>query len=470
MGIHTLNLEDGSQVQVEAPKDTSLDELLLLANRQQRFQTPEPTKRRDEAIAGRLAETKATPIEEPVIAEEETGLLGDLASGFGAGFVGTGEMAALGAATLLGEENELAARKKIQSVADAIKPSGGDQDDLGYKIGSVFGSIAGFAAPIAGIAAGIAAAPVSLGAAATTGIATGAGALLGVGTTAGEASERARAAGATQEQRNRAIRQAAPFGLLEVAPLGRFMRSVDVPVIGKFIKDLGPETVENIGQKIQNAAITGGAEAAQEATAEIVQNLAERGYNPERAILEGTGESALLGGGAGATIQFFVDAFTNSRKAGPDGQPLAIEDMRDKRIEDQRQGLGSLQIEDQRVPQARAAIGEALDTDGAVPLEKMQSIVAETGIPFTELEGVVSEEMSKRGSALALRAKAELDAEEEAKNRLQIEGPESQGLTFDDDGNIRTREQRNIEAEAGRVKAKEDEDARMEAQIGRAHV
>ena len=149
MGIHTLNLEDGSQVQVEAPKDTSLDELLLLANRQQRFQTPEPTRRRDEAIAGRLAETKAIPIEEPVVAEEETGLLGDLASGFGAGFVGTGEMAALGAATLLGEENELAARKKIQSVADAIKPSGGDQDDLGYKIGSVFGSIAGFAAPIA---------------------------------------------------------------------------------------------------------------------------------------------------------------------------------------------------------------------------------------------------------------------------------------------------------------------------------
>ncbi len=233
-------------------------------------------------------------------------------------------MAALGAATLLDEEAELAARSKIQGIADAIKPKGGDQDDLSYKIGSVFGSIAGFAAPIAGIAAGIGAAPISIGAAATTGIATGAGALLGVGTAAGEASERARAAGATQEERNRAIRQAAPFGLLEVAPLGRFMRSVDVPVINRLMDQLGPEVVETMGQRISNAAVTGGAEAAQEATAEIVQNLAERGYNPERAILEGTGESAALGGGAGATIQFLVDAFTNSRKAGVDGPPQEV--------------------------------------------------------------------------------------------------------------------------------------------------
>ena len=241
-------------------------------------------------------------------------MFADLAKGFGAGFVGTGEMAALGAATLLEEETEVAARDKIQGIADAIKPSGGDTDDLSYKIGQTFGSIAGFAVPIAGVAAGIAALPGAVPAAA---VATGAGALLGVGTAAGEASERARAAGATEEQRNTAIRQAAPFGLLEVAPLGRFMKSVDIPVINKLIDKLGPEEVETIGQRIQNAAVTGGAEGAQEATAEIIQNLAERGYNPTRDILEGSGESAALGGGAGAAIQFLVDAFTNSRKTGP---------------------------------------------------------------------------------------------------------------------------------------------------------
>jgi len=73
MGIHTLNLADGSQVQVEAPKDATLDELLLLANRQQRFQTPEPTRLRDEDIARRLAAVRDRPISEPEIVEEDDG-------------------------------------------------------------------------------------------------------------------------------------------------------------------------------------------------------------------------------------------------------------------------------------------------------------------------------------------------------------------------------------------------------------
>ena len=413
MAIHTLTFGDGATVQVEAPRGTSKEDLVDLVNKQERADREAARLRRQEA---RQAEMEQG-IPDFVPIPQETGVLGDLAKGFGAGFVGTGEMAALGAATLLDEEAELAARSKIQGIADAIKPKGGDQDDLSYKIGSVFGSIAGFAAPIAGIAAGIGAAPISIGAAATTGIATGAGALLGVGTAAGEASERARAAGATQEERNRAIRQAAPFGLLEVAPLGRFMRSVDVPVINRLMDQLGPEVVETMGQRISNAAVTGGAEAAQEATAEIVQNLAERGYNPERAILEGTGESAALGGGAGATIQFLVDAFTNSRKAGVDGPPqeevLALPSPEagiagllpapPKRIADQRKSLGNAQ--------ARADIGRIIDAEGDVALGEMEDIVARTGISLPDLETVVSEEMQKRGTKLAQRAQEEIEDE-----------------------------------------------------------
>jgi hypothetical protein len=415
MAIHTLTFGDGATVQVEAPRGTSKEDLVDLVNKQERADREAARLRRQEA---RQAEMEQG-IPDFVPIPEETGVLGDLRKGFGAGFVGTGEMAALGAATLLDEEAELAARSKIQGIADAIKPKGGDQDDLSYKIGSVFGSIAGFAAPIAGIAAGIAAAPVSLGAAATTGIATGAGALLGVGTAAGEASERARAAGATQEERNRAIRQAAPFGLLEVAPLGRFMRSVDVPVINRLMDQLGPEVVETMGQRISNAAVTGGAEAAQEATAEIVQNLAERGYNPERAILEGTGESAALGGGAGATIQFLVDAFTNSRKTKPTADAPAQEEVLalpspeagiagllpapPKRIADQRKSLGNAQ--------ARADIGRIIDAEGDVALGEMEDIVARTGISLPDLETVVSEEMQKRGTKLAQRAQEEIEDE-----------------------------------------------------------
>ena len=312
MVTYALDLSDGSQLSVDAPSGATNEELLKLVKQQRReardskYQTRKEERDREfnAALDGITYEGGVG----------ETGMFADLAKGFGAGFVGTGEMAALGAATLLDEQAEVAARDKIQGIADAIKPSGGDTDDLSYKIGQTFGSIAGFAVPIAGVAAGIAALPGAVPAAA---VATGAGALLGVGTAAGEASERARAAGATEEQRNTAIRKAAPFGLLEVAPLGRFMKSVDVPVINKLMDKLGPEEVETIGQRIQNAAVTGGAEGAQEATAEIIQNLAERGYNPTRDILEGSGESAALGGGAGAAIQFLVDAFTNSRKTGP---------------------------------------------------------------------------------------------------------------------------------------------------------
>mgnify|MGYP006142999579 CR=1 FL=1 len=312
MATYALDLSDGSQISVNAPSGATNAELLKLAKQQRRETRKTAANERRNVRADDLyGEMENIPRQ---AVSQDDGMFTDLAKGFGAGFVGTGEMAALGAATLLDEQAEVAARDKIQGIADAIKPSGGDTDDLSYKIGQTFGSIAGFAAPIAGVAAGIAALPVAAPAAA---VATGAGALLGVGTAAGEASERARAAGATEEQRNTAIRKAAPFGLLEVAPLGRFMKSVDVPVINKLMDKLGPEEVETIGQRIQNAAVTGGAEGAQEATAEIIQNLAERGYNPTRDILEGSGESAALGGGAGAAIQFLVDAFTNSRKTGP---------------------------------------------------------------------------------------------------------------------------------------------------------
>jgi len=400
MAVHTLTLKDGSTRRVEAPRDTPVSELVGLANGQGSTSGEELVVQRAQERSERLAARGTPQYLAPL--EPETGFLGDITSGFGTGFVGVGETAALGAATLLGEENELAARSRIQSVADAIKPnvSSGDTDDIAFKIGQTFGSIAGFAAPIALLAAS---APAALPAAA---VGTGIGALLGVGAAAGEASERAREGGATEAQRNAAIRKAAPIGLLEVAPLGRFMRSVDIPVIGQFIKDLGPKAVETIGQRITNAAITGGAEAAQEVTAEIVQNLAERGYNPERAIMEGTGGSALYGGGAGATIHFLVDAFTNSRKAGPGRAPLQITDQSGGPAPEGIAGL----LPDRRESDAREAIGSAIEARGDISLPEMQDIVQRTQIPLPALERVVAEEREKRGSALAQRARTDMEA------------------------------------------------------------
>jgi len=315
MSIHTLTFEDGSVFEVEGARNASEEELVAKIKRGEGTKLSLFERTKQDAEAARLRrEAEPAPVIDPV-QPEETGIFGDLRKGFGSGFVGTFETGALGAATLLDEEAELAARDRIQGIASALKPKGGDQDDISYKVGQAFGSIAGFAGAGAS-AVGLASLSPAL-APIAGGIGLGVAGGLGIGTAAGEASERARAAGATEEERTRAVRQAAPFGLIEVAPLGRLVRKIDVPFVQKLMDDLGPETVETIGQRIQSAAVTGGVEGAQEATSEIIQNLVERGYNPERAVLESSGESALLGGGAGATLQFFVDAFSNTRKAGP---------------------------------------------------------------------------------------------------------------------------------------------------------
>jgi hypothetical protein len=314
MARYNLTLRDGSTIQVEAPENASQEEILRRANRQRTLQGMQ------ERFAGREAERQTRLAEldamRPPPPQEETGFFGDLAGGFASGVVGIGETAALGAATLLDEEQELAARSRIQSAASALRPSFGDQEDLTYKIGQTFGSIAGFIGAGAAVTYGAGAAGLGAGAAGIAGL-LGAGAL-GVGAGAGEASERAREFGATEEERNRAVRQGAAIGATEALPLRR--------ILGKLTGDLGEEVVQGFRQRVVSALRTGGEEAAQEAGASIAQNLIERGYNIDQAILEGSGEAGALGGGAGATIQVLVDLFAGRRapSAPPPPELLAL--------------------------------------------------------------------------------------------------------------------------------------------------
>ena len=76
--------------------------------------------------------------------QKEAGFFENVGSGLGAGFVGTFETAALGAATLLEEEAELKSRRKIKEVADIFTPEGGDKDALTYKLASGVGSLGAF--------------------------------------------------------------------------------------------------------------------------------------------------------------------------------------------------------------------------------------------------------------------------------------------------------------------------------------
>lgn len=296
---YSITTEDGITLN-NIPDDVPRDSDVIKRNVQ---------KLRSQAFEARYG--KQTPV-------DDTSMLGNLAKGIGAGFVGTGETTALGVAALLKEEDELAARRKIQNIATSLRPEGGDTDSISYGIGSALGSIAGFGAAAAGAAA---IAPSAIPATVAGGTAAAA---LGVGAMAGEASERARAANATEDERNVAIRTAAPFGVLEALPLGRIFKSVDIPLLNKLVDKLSPEAVEGIGGRIQNAAITGGLEGAQEATSEIVQNLTEQQYNDLAETFGGTGESFGYGAAAGALLDLFLGG--RKRGAGTTEDAVTAED------------------------------------------------------------------------------------------------------------------------------------------------
>ena len=337
MALYTLTLRDGSTLQVEAPEGASREDLARAATEQSRRQSYEGTEFGDR-LAAREERVRASQEQaasqraayESMFAEpDKSGFFGDLAGGFASGVVGVGETAALGAATLLDEEEELAARDRIQRAASAIRPSFGDEEDLTFKIASAFGSIAGFLGAGAAVTYGAGAAGLGAAGAGIAGL-LGAG-TLGVAAGAGEASERAREFGATEEERTAATRRGALIGVTEALPVGRVLGgTADVvsPIINRLVGEIGERATAVVGERIANAAATGGAEAAQEAAANILQNLNARGYNAEQAILEGAGEAGAIGGVAGGALQLLVDTFAGRRAPSapppPPPEPLAL--------------------------------------------------------------------------------------------------------------------------------------------------
>jgi len=172
----------------------------------------------DSSLADQEAELYARLQNLSRSSDEESGFIENILTGFGSGVVTTGELAALGGAAVLDEDAELAARDKIKSAADALRPEGGDQDALSYKIASGLGSVVGALGAAGAATYGAGALGVGAVGAGLAGLGT-AGAI-GVGAGAGEASERARAAGATEEERAAATLRGAAIGSLEVIPLG----------------------------------------------------------------------------------------------------------------------------------------------------------------------------------------------------------------------------------------------------------
>ena len=351
----TVNLSDGRTVNVQ----TNDRAVALEAAKKYLAENPtfsptsssivEDAERIRSDARRRLADLAATRPVRP----RETGFFEDLTTGFGSGVVGIGESIGLGAATLLEEEAELAARESIQSAADFIRPEGGDPESITYQVGQALGSIAGLGAiPIAAAAApGVSA-----------GAALGLGALAAGAAGTGEASERARAADATEEERGTVALRGFGIGLLDILPIARVVRYAELPKLNKLLDKFetisgdrleSARKIQGIGQRIKNAGITGVAETTQEAAAAALQNLNAREYDAAAEIFGLSEiEEATIGGTAGAILQGLVDLFAPRSRGSRDTSGPTTEEVLGLPAPEEVLGLPAPQRPEGRAPLA----------------------------------------------------------------------------------------------------------------------
>jgi len=392
MALYELTDQTGNKVQVEGPSGATKEQIVQIYNNTMVEQERAPERRlraglekyygTQQELAGNIARGR-----KPTFGD----YLGEVPKGLIGGAAGMVETGALGLAALLPEGAEDVVRDGIKAVGGAVQdyvvPDFNLEESIPRKVSEATGSFAGLAAtsminPVAGV-----------------GLAVAAG--------AGEASERARAEGASVEDRNLSALLGIIPGALELLPI-------------KFLSVINKAQKQKITDALARIVEQGGIEAGQEAVSSVAQNLIAREvYKPEQSLVEGTGEEAALGGTVGAIIQGTLELVTPRTRGGTTGgvdtdtETLALPSPEagiagllpapPKQIADQRASLGNAQ--------ARADIGRMIDSTGDVTLGEMEDIVARTGISLPDLETVVSEEMDKRGGVLAQRAQAEIEDE-----------------------------------------------------------
>ena len=290
MQRYRITTSDGTVHEIDGPDNATREQVLAAIEADIASERIAKAEEEYEAYLADRIEVQPEP-------EDTDNFLEDIYKGLAAGAIQTLEMAALGAVAPLGEEAETSARDVIKSVADTVRPELANPEGALSKLSQGVGSILGFAPALL---AGPAAAPFI-----TAGLAVGAG--------AGEASERARTADASVEERGRAALLGTLPGALDIIPLARLSRKFGPDVVEELIGKFGKPEIDGIGSRIRRAAATGTIEAAQEVAQGIAQNLIERGYNEDAEILKGTGEEGLIGAGAGAIVQGLLDAFAGRR-------------------------------------------------------------------------------------------------------------------------------------------------------------
>ena len=283
MAVYTLTDRSGDKVRVEAPAGLSKEEVVSIYNRRMRQEAERPRRELFEGLKDSFEKRREVAREVALSRKPTIGdYIGEVPKGIVSGAAGLVESGALGVAALLPEEAENVVRSGIQSVGQAVQdyvaPDFNLEESIPRKVSDATGSFVGL-----------------LG---TSIVNPLAGAGLAVAAGAGEQSERARAEGATQEQRNLASLLGIIPGALELLPI-------------KFIKVLGKEGMADLTRKLTRIVEQGGVEAGQETVTSIANNLIAREvYKPNQDLVEGTAEEAALGGTVGAIVQGTVELFT----------------------------------------------------------------------------------------------------------------------------------------------------------------
>jgi hypothetical protein len=261
-------------------------------------------------------EQLSTPVEQKRTTPATTisGEVLEVLKGIPSGAVGLLQSAATGAAALLPDQAERAVRGQIEDIAGSLREpfeaAAGYEESIGRKAGEALGSTAPFFA---------------LGPLGVAGRLGAAG--LGVGAGAGEARVRAEQEGG-MEERGAATALGALVGATEVVPVFRFA--------DRILNRLPDQDKGLVLEYIKRAAAAGGEEFAQEASANIAQNLIEKGlYNPEQDVFEGAAEEGAYGFGIGAFIQGLTDLAVGRRVRGAVAPPEG---------EDERTRVGTEQV------------------------------------------------------------------------------------------------------------------------------
>ena len=275
--------------------------------------------------------------------EEDTTLIGDLASGVATGFTTMVPLAVEGAgalaysAGLTDDLDNAFVRWGRQSQKDLREFFGGESSSHAYGVGNALGSFASFFVPGLG-AVGLTAKGAGLAARGSTAAArnylraakatkVGGTGTLAVGAGAGEQAERIldlvdKLEGeypAATENLKAAIATGGVIGLTELAPVKFVTATISKGIPSKVGKETTNKILARVAEIVSGTAprriaATGVGEGTQEALAGYLQDLTERGlYNPDLEIGQSAAADFGYGGSAGAIFQTGIELMLGRR-------------------------------------------------------------------------------------------------------------------------------------------------------------